>query len=289
MPGTKEIRTKIASIKNTQKITKAMQMVAASKMRKAQDRMRATRPYSERIRRVIGHLRMANPDFKHSFLIEREVKAVGFIVISTDRGLCGGLNANLFKAATAAMREWQAKGATVSLSLIGSKAVQFFRRIRDVETLGTVTHLGDHPHVADLIGNVKVMLDRYQEGKLDRLFVINNVFVNSMVQKPTVRQLLPVVTEAEDAAKLQKLWDYIYEPSADALLDGLLTRYVESQVYQSSVENVACEMAARMVSMKSATDNAGKLIGELQLIYNKARQAAITKELSEIVAGAAAV
>lgn len=289
MPGTKEIRTKIASIKNTQKITKAMQMVAASKMRKAQDRMRATRPYSERIRRVIGHLRLANPDFKHPFLNEREAKAVGFIVVSTDRGLCGGLNTNLFKAALAAMREWQAKGCTVHLSLIGSKAVQFFRRIKDAETLGTVTHLGDHPHVADLIGNVKVMLDRYQEGKLDRLFVINNVFVNSMVQKPTVRQLLPVVTEAEDAAKLQKLWDYIYEPSADALLDGLLTRYVESQVYQSSVENVACEMAARMVSMKSATDNAGKLIGELQLIYNKARQAAITKELSEIVAGAAAV
>lgn len=289
MPGTKEIRTKIASIKNTQKITKAMQMVAASKMRKAQDRMRATRPYSERIRRVIGHLRLANPDFKHPYLIEREAKSVGFIIVSTDRGLCGGLNANLFKAALISMREWQAKGCTVSLSLIGSKAVNFFRRLKDVETLGTVTHLGDHPHVADLIGNVKVMLDRYQEGKLDRLFVINNVFVNSMTQKPTVKQLLPVATEAEDAAKLQKLWDYIYEPSADALLDGLLTRYVESQVYQSSVENVACEMAARMVSMKSATDNAGKLIGELQLIYNKARQAAITKELSEIVSGAAAV
>ncbi len=289
MPGTKEIRTKIASIKNTQKITKAMQMVAASKMRKAQDRMRATRPYSERIRRVIGHLRMANPDFKHPFLVEREPKAVGFIIVSTDRGLCGGLNANLFKATLTAMREWQQKGCTIHLSLIGSKAVNFFRRLKDVETLGTVTHLGDHPHVADLIGNVKVMLDRYQEGKLDRLFVVNNVFVNSMTQKPTVLQLLPVVTEAEDAAKLQKLWDYIYEPSADALLDGLLTRYVESQVYQSSVENVACEMAARMVAMKSATDNAGNLISELQLIYNKARQAAITKELSEIVGGAAAV
>jgi F-type H+-transporting ATPase subunit gamma len=289
MPGTKEIRTKIASIKNTQKITKAMQMVAASKMRKAQERMRATRPYSERIRRVIGHLRFANPDFKHPFLIEREAKAVGFIIVSTDRGLCGGLNANLFKAVLTSMREWQTKGCTVHLSLIGSKAVQFFRRLKDVETLGTVTHLGDSPHVADLIGNVKVMLDRYQEGKLDRLFVVNNVFVNSMTQKPTVLQVLPVAAEAEDAAKLQKLWDYIYEPSADALLDGLLTRYVESQVYQSSVENVACEMAARMVSMKSATDNAGKLIGELQLIYNKARQAAITKELSEIVGGAAAV
>ncbi len=287
MPGTKEIRTKIASIKNTQKITKAMQMVAASKMRKAQERMRANRPYSERIRRVIGHLRMANPDFKHPYMIEREARSVGFIIVSTDRGLCGGLNVNLFKAALAAMREWQAQGCSVHLSLIGSKAVQFFRRLKNVETHGTVTHLGDHPHVADLIGNVKVMLDMYREGKLDRLFVVNNVFVNSMTQKPTVKQLLPVVTEDED--KLQKMWDYIYEPSAAELLEGVLMRYIESQVYQGSVENVACEMAARMVAMKSATDNAGKLIGELQLIYNKARQAAITKELSEIVGGAAAV
>jgi F-type H+-transporting ATPase subunit gamma len=287
MPGTKEIRTKIASIKNTQKITKAMQMVAASKMRKAQDRMRASRPYAERIRRVIGHLRLANPDFKHPYMIEREAKSVGFIIVSTDRGLCGGLNANLFKATMVSMREWQARGCSVSLSLIGSKAVQFFRRIKNVETLGTVTHLGDHPHVADLIGTVKVMLDMYREGKLDRLFVVNNVFVNSMMQKPTVTQLLPVVTE--DADKLQKMWDYIYEPSAAELLDSVLMRYVESQVYQGSVENVACEMAARMVAMKSATDNAGDMISELQQIYNKARQASITKELSEIVGGAAAV
>jgi F-type H+-transporting ATPase subunit gamma len=289
MPGTKEIRTKIASIKNTQKITKAMQMVAASKMRKAQERMRATRPYSERIRRVIGHLRMANPDFKHPFLLEREAKSVGFIIVSTDRGLCGGLNVNLFKAALIAMRQWQAQGCTVQVSLIGSKAVQFFRRLKNIETLGTVTHLGDHPHVSDLIGNVKVMLDRYHQGKLDRLFVVNNVFVNSMTQKPTVKQLLPVESTDEDSAKLQKLWDYIYEPSAEALLEGLLMRYVESQVYQASVENVASEMAARMVAMKSATDNAGELISELQQIYNKARQAAITKEISEIVGGAAAV
>lgn len=287
MPGTKEIRTKIASIKNTQKITKAMQMVAASKMRKAQDRMRASRPYAERIRRVIGHLRLANPDFKHPYLVEREAKSVGLIIISTDRGLCGGLNVNLFKAAMASMREWQAKGCTVHLSLIGSKAVQFFRRLKNVNTLGTVTHLGDHPHVADLVGNVKVMLDMYCEGKLDRLFVVNNVFVNSMTQKATVKQLLPVVTE--DGDKLQKMWDYIYEPSAAELLDGLLMRYVESQVYQGAVENVACEMAARMVAMKSATDNAGSLIQELQRVYNKARQAAITKEISEIVGGAAAV
>jgi F-type H+-transporting ATPase subunit gamma len=287
MPGTKEIRTKIASIKNTQKITKAMQMVAASKMRKAQDRMRASRPYAERIRRVIGHLRLANPDFKHPYLVEREAKSVGLIIISTDRGLCGGLNVNLFKAAMASMREWQAKGCTVHLSLIGSKAVQFFRRLKNVNTLGTVTHLGDHPHVADLVGNVKVMLDMYCEGKLDRLFVVNNVFVNSMTQKATVKQLLPVVTE--DGDKLQKMWDYIYEPSATELLDGLLMRYIESQVYQGAVENVACEMAARMVAMKSATDNAGSLIQELQRVYNKARQAAITKEISEIVGGAAAV
>lgn len=287
MPGTKEIRTKIASVKSTQKITKAMQMVATSKMRKAQDRMRASRPYAERIRRVIGHLRLANPDFKHPYLVERDVKSVGFIVISTDRGLCGGLNANLFKAVIAAMREWQQKNVEINLSLIGSKGVQFFRRLTHVKTLGTVTNLGDKPHVADLIGNVKVMLDMYKDSKIDRLFVVNNMFINSMTQKPTITQLLPVVTE--DADKLQKMWDYIYEPSAAELLDGMLMRYIESQVYQGAVENVACEMAARMVAMKSATDNAGNLISELQLIYNKARQAAITKELSEIVGGAAAV
>ena len=287
MPGVKEIRVKIASFKSTQKITKAMQMVAASKMRKAQDRMRATRPYSERIRRVIGHLRKANPDFRHPFLVEREAKAVGFIIISTDRGLCGGLNVNMFKAVLAAMREWQDRGAPISLCLVGSKAVQFFRRLGNTKTLGTVTHLGDRPHIADLIGTVKVMLDMYREGKLDRVFLVNNEFVNTMSQRPAVRQLLPVVTEDED--KLQKLWDYIYEPSAGELLDGVLMRYIESQVYQGAVETVACEMSARMVAMNSATDNAGKLIDELQLIYNKARQAAITKEISEIVGGAAAV
>ena len=287
MPGVKEIRVKIASFKSTQKITKAMEMVAASKMRKAQERMRATRPYAEKIRRVIGHLRLANPDFKHPYMIEREPKAVGFIVISTDRGLCGGLNVNLFKATLAAMRDWQKQGAAVSMCLIGSKGVQFFRRLGNVQTLATVTHLGDRPHVADLIGTVKVMLDQYKEGKLDRLFLVHNEFQNTMSQRPIVRQLLPVV--AEDDSKLQKLWDYIYEPSASDLLEGMLMRYIESQVYQGAVENVASEMAARMVAMKSATDNAGKLIEELQLIYNKARQAAITKEISEIVGGAAAV
>ena len=287
MPGVKEIRVKIASFKSTQKITKAMQVVAASKMRKAQDRMRATRPYSQRIRRVIGHLRKANPDFRHPFLIERAAKAVGFIVITTDRGLCGGLNVNLFRATLAAMRDWQNRGTEISLCLVGSKAVQFFRRIGTAKTLATVTHLGDRPHIADLIGTVKVMLDLYREGQLDRVFLVNNEFVNTMSQKPVIHQLLPVITEDED--KLQKLWDYIYEPSAAELLDGVLMRYIESQVHQGAVENVACEMSARMVAMKSATDNAGKLIDELQLIYNKARQAAITKEISEIVGGAAAV
>jgi F-type H+-transporting ATPase subunit gamma len=287
MPSVKDIRVKIASFKSTQKITKAMEMVAASKMRKAQDRMRATRPYAQRIRRVIGHLRKANPDFKHPYLVEREAKSVGFIVITTDRGLCGGLNVNLFKTTLATLRDWQNRGAQISLCLIGSKGVQFFRRLGNVQTLATVTHLGDRPHVADLIGTIKVMLDLYKDGKLDHVFLVHNEFVNTMSQKPIVRQLLPVVTEDED--KLQKMWDYIYEPSAAELLEGVLMRYIESQVYQGAVENVACEMAARMVAMKSATDNAGKLIEELQLIYNKARQAAITKEISEIVGGAAAV
>jgi F-type H+-transporting ATPase subunit gamma len=287
MAGVKEIRIKIASFKSTQKITKAMEMVAASKMRKAQERMRATRPYAQKIRRVIGHLRLANPDFKHPFLSERDAKSVGFIVITTDRGLCGGLNVNLFKSTLAAMREWQDKGAAISLCLVGSKGVQFFRRLENTKTLATVTHLGDSPHVADLIGTIKVMLDQYRDGELDRVFLVNNEFVNTMSQKPVVHQLLPVVPE--DAGDLQRLWDYIYEPSAAELLDGVLMRYIESQVYQGAVENVACEMAARMVAMKSATDNAGKLIEELQLIYNKARQAAITKEISEIVGGASAV
>ncbi len=287
MPSTKEIRTKVAAIKGTQKITKAMQMVAASKMRKAKTRMEDARPYAQRIRNVIGHLRKANPDYKHPFMIEREAKSVGFIIVSSDRGLCGGLNSNLFKAVVIAMREWQSKGVQIHVSLIGSKAVQFFRRLSGVNTTGTVANLGDHSHAADLIGSVKVMLDMYKEGKLDRLFLVSNTFVNTMTQRPTMRQLLPVVTEDED--KLQKMWDYLYEPSAAELLDGLLMRYIESQVYQGTVENVASEMAARMVAMKAATDNAGNLIDELQLIYNKARQAAITKELSEIVGGAAAV
>jgi F-type H+-transporting ATPase subunit gamma len=287
MAGAKEIRSKISSIKNTQKITKAMQMVAASKMRKAQDRMRAARPYAEKIRKVIGHLRHANPDYKHPYLLERPVKATGIIVISTDRGLCGSLNVNVLKAALAAIRQAQERGEQVRVVVIGTKALTFFRRI-GIDIAASATHLGDKPQVAALIGSIKVMLDDFRDGKIDRLLLIHSEFVNTMSQKARVGQLLPVVETGGDGAS-QARWDYIYEPSAAEILDGILTRYVESQVYQGAVENVACEMAARMVAMKSASDNAGKFIGELQLIYNKARQAAITTELSEIVGGAAAV
>jgi F-type H+-transporting ATPase subunit gamma len=286
MPGTKEIRTKIASVKSTQKITKAMQMVATSKMRRAQDRMRQARPYAQKMRNVIGHLTEANPDYRHPFLHERDVKGVGIIVVSTDRGLAGGLNANTFKQVLLLMREWQAKGASVSLCIIGSKGLGFFRRL-DVKVLANISGLGDRPHIKDLIGTVKVMLDAYQNGEIDRLFLVNAQFVNTMTQKPVVEQLLPI--QAVDTEGLPEHWDYIYEPEAKYILDDLLKRYIESQVYRAAVENVASEMAARMVAMKAASDNAGKLISELQLIYNKARQAAITKELSEIVGGAAAV
>jgi F-type H+-transporting ATPase subunit gamma len=286
MPGTKEIRAKIASVKSTQKITKAMQMVATSKMRRAQERMRLARPYAQKMLNVIGHLTEANPDYRHPFLIAREAKAVGIIVVSTDRGLAGALNANVFRQTLHLMREWESRGATVSLCLIGTKGLNFFRRL-GTPVLASVTGLGDKPHVKDLIGTVKVMLDAYREGKLDRLFLVNAQFVNTMTQKPAVEQLLPI--EAMDTEGLPEHWDYIYEPDAAAILDGLLMRYIESQVYRAAVENVASEMAARMVAMKAATDNAGKLINELQLIYNKARQAAITKEISEIVGGAAAV
>jgi F-type H+-transporting ATPase subunit gamma len=286
MPGTKEIRSKIASVKSTQKITKAMEMVAASKMRRAQDRMRLSRPYAEKIRVVIGHLNKANPDYKHPFLVEREPKSVGIIVVSSDRGLCGALNTNVFKSTLLLMREWQSKGAKVNLCLLGSKGVAFFRRL-GTPILASVTGLGDKPHVKDLLGSVKVMLDGYRDGSIDRLFIVNAEFVNTMTQKPTVTQLLPVQTI--DEGDLQDMWDYIYEPNAADILDGVLMRYIESQVYRGAVESVACEMAARMVAMKAASDNAGKLIGDLQLVYNKARQAAITKELAEIVGGAAAV
>jgi len=287
MPGTKEIRVKIASVKSTQKITKAMQMVATSKMRRAQDRMRQARPYAEKIRSVIGNLTQANPDYRSPFLVERsEVKNVGFIVISSDRGLAGALNINTFKNVLLGIREWQQKGAQVSLCLIGSKASSFFRRLPN-PILANTHGLGDRPHIKDLIGTVKVMLDAYKEGRIDRLFLVNPRFVNTMTQKAETQQLLPV--ELDAGATLPEHWDYIYEPEASDILDALLMRYIESQVYRGAVEMVACEMAARMVAMKAATDNAGKLINELQLIYNKARQAAITKELAEIVGGAAAV
>jgi F-type H+-transporting ATPase subunit gamma len=264
-----------------------MQMVATSKMRRAQDRMRLARPYAEKIRAVIGNLTQANPDYRSPFLQERgEVKNVGIIVISTDRGLAGSLNINIFKAALMAMRDWQAKGAAVSMCLIGGKATAFFRRLPN-PILANTQGLGDQPHIKDLIGTVKVMLDAYKDGKIDRLLLVHSSFVNTMTQKPEVQQLLPV--QPIEGAQLQEHWDYIYEPGAAEILDGLLMRYIESQVYRGAVENVASEMAARMVAMKAASDNAGKLIGELQLIYNKARQAAITKELAEIVGGAAAV
>jgi F-type H+-transporting ATPase subunit gamma len=287
MAGAKEIRGKIASIKNTQKITKAMEMVAASKMRKAQERMRAARPYAEKIRKIVGHLRQVNLDYKHPFTLERPVASVGLIVISTDRGLAGSLNLNLFKAALGAIREAQKQNAKIYVCAIGVKAVQFFRRLGGIELAASATHLGDRPHINDLLGPTKVMLDFYRETKVDQLLLVHNVFVNTMTQKGTVSQLLPLQTTDKD--ELQERWDYIYEPDAAEILDGILMRYIESQVFQGAVENVACEMAARMVAMKSASDNAGSLIDELQLIYNKARQAAITKELSEIVGGAAAV
>jgi F-type H+-transporting ATPase subunit gamma len=286
MPGTKEIRSKIASVKSTQRITKAMQMVATSKMRRAQERMRAARPYAQKMLAVIGHLNEANPDYRHPFLVEREPKAIGIIVISTDRGLAGALNANVFRQTLHLLREWQRKNVSVSLCIIGAKGLAFFRRL-GTPIVASVSGLGDQPHVKQLIGAVKVMLDAYREGKIDRLFLINAQFVNTMTQKPALQQLLPV--QETDRQGLAEHWDYIYEPEASAILDGLLMRYIESQVYRGAVENVASEMAARMVAMQAATDNAGKLIQELQLIYNKARQAAITKELSEIVGGAAAV
>ncbi len=284
----KEIRKKIKSIKNTQKITRAMEMVAASKMRKAQDRMFASRPYSEKIRNVIAHLAHAHPEYKHPYLVDRpDVKRVGFIVITTDRGLCGGLNANALKTAVTAMREWEDKGVEIDVCAIGQKGTNFLARF-GTNIVAQTSHLGDAPLIADLIGTIKVMLDAFTEGRIQRLFLVSNEFVNTMTQKPRVDQLLPIVAE-EPAEELKHHWDYIYEPEARPVLDQLLTRYVESLVYQGVVENVACEQAARMVAMKAASDNAGTLINDLQLAYNKARQAAITQEISEIVAGAAAV
>jgi len=287
MASGKEIRTKIKSVQNTQKITRAMEMVAASKMRKAQERMVATRPYAENIRRVIGHLAQAHPEYSHDFMVAREVRRIGVIVISTDRGLCGGLNTNLFKAGITAMKEWQDSGHEVELCSIGSKGFGFFKRVGG-NIVSEISQLGDSPRLEELIGSVKVMLDAFNKGEIDQLHVVYNQFVNTMTQNPKVEQLLPIKADELEEA-LRHHWDYIYEPDAKDVLDQLLMRYVESIVYQGVVENIACEQAARMVAMKAASDNAGDLIGELQLAYNKARQAAITQELSEIVAGAAAV
>ncbi len=282
----KEIRNQIKSIKNTQKITSAMEMVAASKMRKAQDRMRLGKPYATNIRSVVSHIANANPEYQHVYMKYRPVKRVGFIVISSDRGLCGGLNVNLFKAVVRAMKGWHEQDAQADICSIGAKGASFFNNYGG-NVVASVRGIGDKPTVRDVIGAVKVMLDSYINGTIDRLYLVSNEFVNTMTQKPTVQQLLPL--QPADAAELKHHWDYIYEPEPRELLGGLLTRYIESLVYQAVVENNACEQAARMIAMKSATDNAGDLIVELQLVYNKARQAAITQELSEIVGGAAAV
>jgi F-type H+-transporting ATPase subunit gamma len=265
MASGKEIRTQISSIRSTQKITSAMEMVAASKMRKAQDRMQVGKPYAQRIRSVVGHIANANPEYKHMYMQEREVRRVGFVIVSTDRGLCGGLNINLFKAAIKSMKSFAEQNIEIDLCLVGAKAAAFFKSY----------------------GGVKVMLDAFSAGKIDKLFLVSNEFINTMTQNATVEQLLPL--PAEDDKQLKHHWDYLYEPDAQELLEGLLTRYIESQVYQAVVENGACEQAARMLAMKNATDNAGDLIDNLQLVYNKARQAAITQELSEIVGGAAAI
>ncbi|MEL6869636.1 MAG: F0F1 ATP synthase subunit gamma [Pseudomonadota bacterium] len=287
MASEKEIRTKIKSVKSTQKITRAMEMVAASKIRKAQVQMEASRPYAQRIRRVIAHLSEANPDYRHPWLDERDVKRVGYIVVSSDRGLCGGLNVNLFKKLIGEMAEWQGKGVEIDLALVGSKAVQLFNRLGG-NVLATVTQLGDRPQMNDLLGLVKVMLDQYTDSNIDRLFLVHNEFVSAISQKPQTITLLPV-SQIDSEDELQQYWDYIYEPDAAELLDDVLMRYIESQIYRGVVENHAAEMAAKMVAMKNATDNAGDIIDSLQLQYNKARQAAITQEISEIVGGAAAV
>jgi len=287
MAGAKEIRTKISSIKSTQKITSAMEMVAASKMRRAQDRMDASRPYAEKMRQVIGHVALANPEYRHPFMQAREVKRIGYIIVSSDRGLCGGLNTNLFRKMVREIRAEREAGREISYCLVGNKALGFFRRVGG-NVRAQVTHLGDRPELEALIGPVKVMLDAYMEGEVDEIRLAYNLFVNTMTQQPTIEKLVPL-PEGDDAEELKHHWDYIYEPDAKQVLDALLQRYMESVVYQAVVENGACEMAARMVAMKSATDNAGNLIDELQLVYNKARQAAITQEISEIVSGAAAV
>lgn len=286
MAAGKEIRTKISSIRSTQKITSAMEMVAASKMRRAQERMELGKPYAKRIRAVVGHIANSVPEYRHAYMTERPVQRVGYIIVSTDRGLCGGLNINLFKAAINGMRTWSDQDIQVDLSLIGAKSMAFFKSVGG-NVVASVRDIGEEPTVDQLIGGVKHMLDAYVDGRIDKLYLVSNEFVNTMTQTPQVEQLLPL--EASDDESLAHHWDYIYEPDAKELLDDLLTRYIESLVYQAVVENGACEQAARMIAMKNASDNAGTLIDELQLVYNKARQAAITQELSEIVGGAAAI
>ena len=305
MAGGREIKSKIKSTQNMRKVTRALEMVSASKIRKAQDLMKASRPYARQMRKVIAHVAQASTDFSHPFLVQREkVARVGYVVVSTDRGLCGGLNSNLFRRLLPAIREWQEKGVQVNVVAVGQKATQFFRRIKGVNLVGSVTHLGEKPKLEQLVGVIKVVLDAYTAGKLDRVFLAYNDFVNTMTQKPTLDALLPLPLvaaelEAHQSAgesayagiKLEQShdWDYIYEPDAATVLEYVLGRYIESVVYQGVLENLASEHAARMVAMKAASDNASKVIGELTLVYNKARQAAITQEISEIVGGAAAV
>ena len=289
MAGSKEIRAKIKSVQNTRKITKAMEMVAASKMRKAQERMRRARPYADKIRNIAAHLAQANPEYRHPFLVHHDsVKAAGLIVVTTDKGLCGGLNTNLLRAVTNKLRELEKAGESIRITAIGAKGLGFMNRI-GARVVSQLTQLGDTPHLEKLIGPVKVQLDAYTRGEIDQVFLCYTRFINTMKQEPVVEQLLPLSPEKlqEDSRDFQ--WDYLYEPDAQTVLDDLLLRYVESLIYQAVAENMASEQSARMVAMKAASDNAKKVIGELQLSYNKARQAAITKELSEIVAGAAAV
>ena len=286
MASAKEIRTKIKSVKNTQKITRAMEKVAMSKMRRAQERMLAARPYAEAIRRTMGHLANAQPEYRHQFMVDRPVKRVAYLIISTDRGLAGGINVNTFRASIRSIKEWKDKGVDADLAIVGNKGISFFKRVGG-KVLATASGLGDKPTLESVFGTIKVVTDAFRNGEVDRVYVVYANFVNTMTQRPTVQQLLPI--EATPATGLLKSWDYIYEPGATELLDSVLQRYIESQVYQAVIENTASEQSARMVAMKAATDNAGKIIQGLQLAYNKARQASITKELAEIVGGAAAV
>ena len=286
MAAGREIKKKIASVQTTQKSTRAMQMVAASRMKRTQERMEHGRPYSIRIHEMIGHLANASPEYRHVYMNARDVRRIGYIVVSTDRGLCGGLNVNLFRELVRAIRQWEADGAPADLALVGNKAAQFFRAVGG-NVVAALADVGETPALADLIGGVRVMLDAFAEGRIDRLDIISNEFVNTMTQRPVIKQLLPLPPMASE--EFQHRWDYLYEPDARELIEGLVERYIESLVYQAVLENTACEQAARMIAMKSATDNAEEIVSELTLLYNNARQASITQEISEIVSGAAAV